>query len=147
MMQQTMLRVKDPVKSLDFYTRILGMTWVLLSAFCLFSELELYLICPFNLQLVLDITTRHAACKMLECPPAVVYWSLSQSPFQRLCHNTYWCTHVLTLIADWTVGHSRPLLGYTGLVVWYVPAQCTHCVWCTELYRYLTGSVTPLMPT
>lgn len=36
-MQQTMLRVKNPAASLDFYTRVLGMTSVI-SQFLLFFQ-------------------------------------------------------------------------------------------------------------
>uniref|UniRef100_A0A3Q1EDG3 Glyoxalase 1 n=1 Tax=Acanthochromis polyacanthus TaxID=80966 RepID=A0A3Q1EDG3_9TELE len=68
MMQQTMLRVKDPVKSLDFYTRILGLTLCIKLGFKTVKEISSDF-CSETLggcHIGIAVPDVYAACKLFE---------------------------------------------------------------------------------
>ncbi|CAM9769627.1 unnamed protein product [Phaeothamnion confervicola] len=109
-MQQTMLRIKDPKPTLDFYTRILGMT---LLVDLHFAEWK------FSLYFVgyADPTTVPAD------PEERVKWAMSQAGTVELTHN--WGTETDESFAGYHNGNSEPRgFGHIGVVVPDVYTAC-----------------------
>jgi len=109
MMQQTMLRVKDPVKSLDFYTRILGMTLLQKIDFASMRFSLYFLGYEDKSEIPVDVKDRTA-------------WTFSRRATIELTHN--WGSEADESLS-YHNGNSEPRgFGHIGIAVPDVYAAC-----------------------
>ncbi|XP_026197897.1 lactoylglutathione lyase-like [Anabas testudineus] len=109
MMQQTMLRVKDPVRSLDFYTRILGLTLLQKIDFPSMYFTNYFLGYEDKSEIPADVSERTA-------------WTFSRRGTIELTHN--WGSE-LDQNLSYNHGNDKPLgFGHIGVAVPNVHAAC-----------------------
>nr|XP_020444450.1 lactoylglutathione lyase-like [Monopterus albus] len=109
MMQQTMLRVKDPARSLDFYTRILGMTLLQKIDFPSMNFSLYYLGYEDKSDIPTNIRDRTA-------------WTFSRRGTLELTHN--WGSE-LDESLSYHNGNNKPMgFGHIGIIVPDVKAAC-----------------------
>ncbi|XP_068609711.1 lactoylglutathione lyase-like [Brachionichthys hirsutus] len=111
MMQQTMLRVKDPARSLDFYTRVLGMTLLQKIDFPSMRFTLYFLGYEDKADIPGDIRERTA-------------WTFSRRATLELTHN--WGSELDTNLS-YHHGNKQPLgFGHIGISVPDVDAACKY---------------------
>ncbi|CAB1440474.1 unnamed protein product [Pleuronectes platessa] len=109
MMQQTMLRVKDPLRSLDFYTRILGMTFLQKIDFPSMRFTLYFLGYEDKLDIPADLRERTA-------------WTFSRRGTIELTHN--WGSETEKTLS-YHNGNNKPKgFGHIGICVPDVSAAC-----------------------
>lgn len=109
---QTMLRIRNPVVSIDFYTRILGMTLIKQLDFPEF-KFSLYFLCYL----------RNTDPPVPVNPVERAAWAFSQRAMLELTHN--WGTEADAGFAGYHNGNSEPRgFGHIGICVPDVNAAC-----------------------
>ncbi|XP_028997789.1 lactoylglutathione lyase-like isoform X2 [Betta splendens] len=109
MMQQTMLRVKDPARSLDFYTRVLGLTLLQKIDFPSMRFTHYFLGYEHRSDIPADVSERTA-------------WTFSRRGTVELTHN--WGSERDSGLSYHNGNHEPVGFGHIGIAVPDVSAAC-----------------------